>query len=502
MVLIVNGNDYAYELEKLTSSFYKEEAVKVIINGAMKDGTEPSSEMLSELPSVEIKTESNLDFTKITAIFKGADLTEIVETEEGSFIPCSLASSPDSLELHCAQLLFKVLCKATSTTPGFGLLTGIRPSKLLIRLMEEKGENEGVDYFKNCFFVSDKKTRLTLDVARAEESIMKSSTPDSFSLYISIPFCPSRCSYCSFVSSAVDTVTAKKAFGPYFENLLKEVEYTGELAKKAGIKMRSAYVGGGTPSTLSAEQIEKLLKTIRDSFDMSSCEEFTFEAGRPDTITRDKLEACFNASVDRISINPQTMSDEVLKLVGRKHTAQLCVDAYNMAREVGFKNINMDLIAGLPGDTLEGFKDSLMKVIALGPESITVHALAYKRSSDLDYSSGLFSESRNISAMVDFANDALYDASYIPYYMYRQAKSVGNLENVGWCKPGFESKYNIFMMEECHTILACGAGAVTKLKQPNGSNITRIFNFKYPFEYNDKFEEQINRKKAVLDFYG
>lgn len=502
MVLIVNGNDYAYELEKLTSCFFQEEAVKVIIDGKLKDGEEPAPEILNDLPSVEVTTETIGEFTKVSAAYTSESGNIISESEDNRLIPCSLANSEDSIELHCAQLLYKVLCKATGITPGWGILTGIRPSKLLIRLMEEKGKEEGIEYFKNSFYVTEKKTKLALDVAKTEESIIGTSTPDAFSLYISIPFCPSRCSYCSFVSSAVDTPTAKKAFVPYFENLLKEIKYTGEIAKQSGIKMFSAYVGGGTPSTLSAEQIERLLLTVRDSFDMSFCKEFTFEAGRPDTITKDKLRACRDGAVDRISINPQTMSNEVLKLVGRRHTAELCVDAFNTATDIGFDNINMDLIAGLPGDTLDGFKDSVNKVIALGPSNITVHALAYKRSSDLDYSSGLFSFARDISSMVDYANDALYSAGYIPYYMYRQAKSVGNLENVGWCKPGYESKYNIFMMEECHTILACGAGAVTKLKEPNGSNITRIFNFKYPFEYNDKFEEQISRKKAVLDFYG
>ncbi len=502
MVLIVDGNDYAYELEKLTSCFYQEEAVKVIIDGKMKDGTEPSSDILNELPSISASKRICDKETLLDVTFRDKDSKEIKKTEKGNFVSCSLASSKDSIELHLAQLLYKVLCEATGIVPGFGILTGIRPSKLLIRLMEEKGIDAGVEYFKDAFFVSDKKTKLTLDVANAEKNIMSTSTPDAFSLYISIPFCPSRCSYCSFVSSAVDTPTAKKAFVPYFENLLKEIEYTGKIAKESKIRMLSAYVGGGTPSTLSADQIERLLKTVHDSFDMSFCTEFTFEAGRPDTITGEKLKACKSGGVDRISINPQTMSDEVLKNVGRNHTSKLCIEAFKSAKEIGFDNINMDLIAGLPGDTLEGFKDSVDKVIALGPSSITVHALAYKRSSDLEFDSGLFSVARDISSMVDYANDALYFAGYIPYYMYRQAKSVGNLENVGWCKPGYESKYNIYMMEECHTILACGAGAVTKLKEPNGSNISRIFNFKYPFEYNDKFSEQISRKKAVLDYYG
>ena len=493
MVLSLKNCEYAYELEKLTACFFPSEHVTVVIDGKYKDGREAPTDFSEDI--IFLQCASFDDKTRISVKFKDAELFEC-----GNFDCCSLSESCDSLELHCAQLLYKVLCKATGLDLGWGILTGIRPSKLLIRLIEEKGEEKAVEYFKNAFLVSESKTRLALSVAYAEKAIMMSSDVDDFSLYISIPFCPSRCSYCSFVSSAVNTSSALKIVEPYFENLIEEIKFTAEIVKQCNIKMKSAYVGGGTPSTLSAEQIKILLRTIRENFDMSNCSEFTFEAGRPDTITKAKLEACLCYGVDRISINPQTMSDDVLKGVGRHHTAKDCIDIYNLAKDVGFTNINMDLIAGLPGDTYEGFCDSLQKVIALKPSSITVHALAFKRSSDLSYEDGHFEHTKTARAMIDFANDELYKAGFMPYYMYRQAKSVGNLENVGWCKEGFESKYNIFMMEECHTILSCGAGAVTKLV--NGKEISRIFNFKYPFEYNDRFEELIERKKAVLDFYG
>lgn len=492
MVLNLIGQDFAYELEKLSASFFPEEHIYVSINGKTKDGSEAL--IKDDKHSITVTTSD----TKVTVTYND----EIEMEDTGNFNNMSLAESSDSLELHAARLLYKVLCKVTGLDLGWGILTGIRPSKLLIRLMDEKGTEEGIDYFKNCFLVSDKKTTLARNVASAEKDIMSTSKPNSFSLYISIPFCPSRCSYCSFVSSAVNKDSAKKIIEPYFENLLEEIKYTAELANKSGILMLSAYVGGGTPSTLSAEQIDRLLRTVRENFDMSSLSEFTFEAGRPDTITEEKLKACIDGGVDRISINPQTMSDEVLSAVGRNHSSSDVINIYKLARSLGFKNINMDLIAGLPLDTYEGFTSSLNKVISLDPECITVHSLAYKRSSDLSYEDGLFSATRNTSKMIDYANDTLYENGYFPYYMYRQAKSVGNLENVGWCRPGFESKYNIYMMEECHTILSCGAGAVTKLRDPYGTAIERIFNFKYPFEYNDRFSEQITRKKAVLDFYG
>ncbi|MBR6479425.1 MAG: coproporphyrinogen dehydrogenase HemZ [Clostridia bacterium] len=486
MVLAVNVSEYSYELEKLTCSFFPEEHVDVLINGLKKDGSKPREDILSSSTAVSVNVSS--DSTVVEYCQDGKTVLEMTET--------------GTSELHAARLLYKVLSKVLDRELGWGILTGIRPSKLLIHLMEENGREEGTEAFKTQYLVSDKKTSLALSVADAEERIIKTSKPNSFSLYISIPFCPSRCSYCSFVSSAVNTETVRKEFEPYFENLLKEIEYTAETAKSCGLELLSVYVGGGTPSTLSAEQIRRLLKTVNHGFDMSACTEFTFEAGRPDTITTDKLAACLEGGVDRISINPQTMSDDVLAAVGRAHTASDVIKVFDDARRLGFKNINMDLIAGLPTDTFEGFKHSLSELIKLSPESITVHTLAYKRSSDLDYRDGLFSATRNVSLMVDFANDTLYANGYIPYYMYRQAKSVGNLENVGWCKPGFESRYNIFMMEECHTILACGAGAVTKLKEPGGMQISRIFNFKYPFEYNSNFAEQINRKKAISEFYG
>ena len=495
MVLNIVGRDYAYELEKLSSAFFPEEHIYVIINGKLKDGSEPDSEVIDNDKTFITVDSSDINCISVTS-------GDISLSDSGQFNLESLASSKDSLELHCAELLYKLLCKITGLDLGWGILTGIRPSKLLIRLMNEKGREEGIEYFRDAFLVSEKKTELALSVADAEREIMESSTDDAFSLYVSIPFCPTRCSYCSFVSSAVSKTSAKKIIEPYFDNLIREIEYTADIADKTNLKMLSAYIGGGTPSTLSSEQITVLLDTINSRFDMSRCSEFTFEAGRPDTITRDKLEAILRGGVDRISINPQTMSDEVLSAVGRMHTAADVIDIYDTARNVGFTNINMDLIAGLPGDTLEGFCNSLDRVIELGPECITIHALAYKRSSDLSYEDGLFSATRNTSHMIDYANETLYKYGYKPYYMYRQAKSVGNLENVGWCKDGYLSKYNIYMMEECHTILSCGAGAVTKLRDPKSGNIDRIFNFKYPYEYNDRFIEQIERKKAVLDFYG
>lgn len=508
MVLNVINNPFHYELQKLTGAFFPSEPVCVHTEPPFSEceGTTVSVSVLPASDSDNTLSEKVLIKVEYFNPETGKRLQKSEEhirfEGEKDYLSVSLADDEKSLELVAAQMLYSLLSEALSTKLSWGILTGIRPSKLLIRLMNEKGREKGIEYFKNCFYVSDKKTKLALSVADAEEKIIKTSSPDSFSLYISIPFCPTRCSYCSFVSSSVNKNSAKQIIPDYFENLLKEIEYTGELVNKLGITMLSAYVGGGTPSILSAEQISRLLKTVNSCFDMSKCREFTFEAGRPDTITYEKLIAARENGIDRISINPQTMNDEILRSVGRNHSAQDVVTAFAAARESGFKNINMDLIAGLPGDTARGFADTLDRVMSLDPESITVHTLAYKRSSDLDYRNGLFSDGRETVKMVDLSLDTLVKSGYIPYYMYRQAKSVGNLENVGYAKPGCESFYNIYMMEECHSIMACGAGAVTKVKNRTDNNISRIYNFKYPYEYNDRFDEQINRKKAVSDYYG
>ena len=266
--------------------------------------------------------------------------------------------------------------------------------------------------------------------------------------------------------------------------------------------METVYFGGGTPTTLSAEQLQELIGTVRGSFDLSTVREFTVEAGRPDTITREKLLALRECGVDRISINPQTMNDEVLERIGRRHSAKQTEEAFWLARECGFGNINMDTIAGLPGESAESFRRTMQILTDWNPESITVHTLALKRSSNFNQNE----DPRQLDGaaaeeMVEYSQKILPQKGYAPYYLYRQSRMLANLENVGWSKPGFENLYNVFIMEETHTILACGAGAVTKYRQPGGERIERIFNFKYPYEYNTRFAEILQRKKGVKEFY-
>lgn len=405
-------------------------------------------------------------------------------------------------ELVSAQLLYKLLCDFTGLTQPWGILTGVRPVKLLRRLAEESSEEQAVKKFEKDFFVSNEKIALSRETEHNERKILELSKPESFSLYVGIPFCPSRCSYCSFVMASIER--AEKLIEPYTKLLCEEIKRTAEIANKLGLRLETVYFGGGTPTTLSAEQLDTVLGTVNNSFDMSTCREFTVEAGRPDTIDIAKLFALKENKVDRISINPQTVNNEVLKTIGRKHTAQQFFDAFELARKCGFDNINTDLIAGLPTDTTESFKNSLDSIVRLNAECITVHTLCMKRASRLT-TEGVtldLQQARDAREMLAYTQNVLGQNEYIPYYMYRQSRMVGNLENVGWSKRGFESLYNVYVMDETHTILACGSGGVTKLKRNNPDYLERIFNFKYPYEYIDRFDELIQRKSGIMQFYG
>jgi len=404
-------------------------------------------------------------------------------------------------ELFLALSVYDCFTAATGYFPDWGILTGIRPAKLLSRLKKELGDSNASNYFSKYLKVKQNKLALCNETLKGEGEITALSKPNSFSLYISIPFCPTRCSYCSFVSHSVES--AKKLIPEYLDLLCKELCITAKIAKENNLILETIYIGGGTPTTLSAEEISLLMDTVNSNFDLSNLREYTVEAGRPDTITKEKLLSIKKGGATRISINPQTMNNQVLKIIGRNHTAEQTVNAFNLARECGFDNINTDLIAGLPTDTFESFYNTINQVLKLNPESVTVHSLSMKRSSKLTKLGDIpeIEMGKTASAMVDFALETLKQNNIFPYYMYRQSKTVGNLENVGYAKKGFECLYNVFIMDETHTILSGGASAVTKLREPNGDYIERIFNYKYPFEYINNFDEMINRKTRINDFY-
>lgn len=478
MNLYVKNHNFHFELENLTRLFFSNEKITVI-----RDFSEPQPPYIYTEVSDKITISVNIgSFNKSeTAVKKLTD---------------------DDNELVSAQLLYKLLCDFTGLTQPWGILTGVRPVKLLRRLAEESNEEQAVKKFEKDFFVSNEKIALSRETEHNERKILELSKPESFSLYVGIPFCPSRCSYCSFVMASIER--AEKLIEPYTKLLCEEIKRTAEIANKLGLRLETVYFGGGTPTTLSAEQLDTVLGTVNNSFDMSTCREFTVEAGRPDTIDIAKLFALKENKVDRISINPQTVNDEVLKTIGRKHTAQQFFDAFELARKCGFDNINTDLIAGLPTDTPESFKNSLDSIVRLNAECITVHTLCMKRASRLT-TEGVtldLQQARDAREMLAYTQNILGQNEYIPYYMYRQSRMVGNLENVGWSKRGFESLYNVYVMDETHTILACGSGGVTKLKRNNPDYLERIFNFKYPYEYIDRFDELIQRKSGIMQFYG
>lgn len=478
MNLYVKNHNFHFELENLTRLFFPNEKITVI-----RDFSEPQPPYIYTEVSDKITISVNIgSFNKSeTAVKKLTD---------------------DDNELVSAQLLYKLLCDFTGLTQPWGILTGVRPVKLLRRLAEESNEEQAVNRFEKDFFVSNEKIALSRETEHNERKILELSKPESFSLYVGIPFCPSRCSYCSFVMASIER--AEKLIEPYTKLLCEEIKRTAVIANKLGLRLETVYFGGGTPTTLSAKQLDTVLRTVNKSFDMSTCREFTVEAGRPDTIDSAKLFALKENKVDRISINPQTTNDEVLKTIGRKHTAQRFFDAFELARKCGFDNINTDLIAGLPTDTPESFKNSLDSIVRLNAECITVHTLCMKRASRLT-TEGVtldLQQARDAREMLAYTQNILGQNEYIPYYMYRQSRMVGNLENVGWSKKGFESLYNVYVMDETHTILACGSGGVTKLKRNNPDYLERIFNFKYPYEYIDRFDELIQRKSGIMQFYG
>lgn len=478
MNLYVKNHNFHFELENLTRLFFPNEKITVI-----RDFSEPQPPYIYTEVSDKITISVNIgSFNKSETAVK-----KLVDNDN---------------ELVSAQLLYKLLCDFTGLTQPWGILTGVRPVKLLRRLAEESSEEQAVKKFEKDFFVSNEKIALSRETEHNERKILELSKPESFSLYVGIPFCPSRCSYCSFVMASIER--AEKLIEPYTKLLCEEIKRTAEIANKLGLRLETVYFGGGTPTTLSAEQLDTVLGTVNNSFDMSTCREFTVEAGRPDTIDIAKLFALKENKVDRISINPQTVNNEVLKTIGRKHTAQQFFDAFELARKCGFDNINTDLIAGLSTDTTESFKNSLDSIVRLNAECITVHTLCMKRASRLT-TEGVtldLQQARDAREMLAYTQNVLGQNEYIPYYMYRQSRMVGNLENVGWSKRGFESLYNVYVMDETHTILACGSGGVTKLKRNNPDYLERIFNFKYPYEYIDRFDELIQRKSGIMQFYG
>ena len=380
--------------------------------------------------------------------------------------------------------------------PAWGAMAGVRPTKLSTKHLLEGGTAESADkLLKDVYFVTPQRRKLAIDCSLSTVDAVKKTNPNDLSLYIGIPFCPTRCSYCSFVSRTVGKRT--ELIEPYLNALYKELSHAGKLLANSGKTIRTIYIGGGTPTTLTGEQMARLLDAIADSFDLSRCMEFTVEGGRPDTLTAEKLRMIREHGADRMSINPQTMEDAVLKACGRPHTAKDILNRYQEAVDAGFSAINMDLIAGLPKDSYEGFCRSLDTVAALNPANITVHTLALKKGADLFENPRDLPDFAEVSRMVDYANALLPKLGYKPYYLYRQKYMSGSFENVGWSRDGLDCLYNIYMMEESHTILSLGGGGMNKITFPDGS-IQRFHNPKVPEQYIAQIDSVLSQKEELF----
>lgn len=486
MVIYIDNHNFHYEIENLCRLFFQNDKFQVVKD--KKTGEE-------EFIYTNVSVKNNVAVIKASAKIDG--IMQEKFTEVSLYAP----DFDKECERQLAIILFEILTDIVKIRPPWGIITGVRPVKLMRKLVKEKGLSETISYFKKVFLVSDSKANLCCETMFNEQRILDLSKTNSFSLYVSIPFCPTRCTYCSFVSQSIEK--ASNLIQDYVNLLCKEIEYTAKIADDLKLNLETVYIGGGTPTILLPHQMSKLLSTVNKNFDMAKCREFTVEAGRPDTITDEILDVLKSFGVNRISINPQTLNNNILESIGRKHSSEQTINAFNLARKYMFNNINMDLIAGLPNELPESFAKSIKTICNMAPESVTVHTLSMKKASYLTEKGNKFynEDSVRVADMLEFASSALKTNNYKPYYLYRQSRMVGNHENVGWAKQGSEGLYNVYIMDETHTILSCGAGAVTKMKQPNGDYLERVFNYKFPYEYISLFDEMIKRKGQVREFY-
>ena len=380
--------------------------------------------------------------------------------------------------------------------PPWGALSGVRPTKITTKHLLEGGTPKSADkLLRVTYYVTEERRELALDCSASTVRAAALLKPEDVSLYVGIPFCPTRCIYCSFVSRTIGR--RSDLIEPYLQALLKEIEVTGRLLANSGRKVRTIYIGGGTPTSLSTAQMTRLLDAIRASFDLSELLEFTVEGGRPDTLDQEKLTAIRQHGADRMSINPQTMEDGVLAACRRPHTGADVLESFRQAQQAGFDVINMDLIAGLPTDTFEGFCRSLDTAISLDPANITVHTLALKKGADLFEERFGLPTAEMVAEMVEYANATLRAAGYKPYYLYRQKYMSGSFENVGWSRDGLDSLYNIYMMEEVHTILSLGGGGMNKVNLPDG-RLERFHNPKFPEQYIEMIDDVCRQKEEMF----
>ena len=487
MKLIFHGHDERYAVEQSLLAFFPEER-PIYDPDAAEDSC--SVVKLSVAPAYTTAT---------TAITWGG---KTVRGLSRVAIPAGL--DPYEAERRRQKAIklsfFKAARAITGVTPSWGALTGIRPGKLAERFLLEGNSSRQVDrILERTYFVSPERRRLAIETAQAGLRAKADLRPEEISLYVGIPFCPTRCAYCSFVSQSVER--SLPMIEPYLDVLCQEITDAARMVQETGLHIKSFYMGGGTPTTLSAGQMDRLLTHLNRSFDLSGCVEYCIEAGRPDTITRDKLQVLLDHGADRISVNPQSLDDRVLSAIGRRHTARDIEDAMTLATSMGFPHVNMDLIAGLPEDTPEGFRRTLDTCLTYGADNITVHTLALKKGSRILLEGLSIPSAAAVAEMLDYANPTLRSHGFAPYYLYRQKYMSGSFENVGWCIPGAEGLYNIYIMEELHSILSLGAGGSTKMVDPVGNRISRVFHAKYPNEYITRPDKLRENLEAFRQFH-
>lgn len=484
MTVILQNDNYKYEIEAVIKLFFPAEhfAFEYEKNDASGD-----------ICALRLKVGKKFTYA-FAAVRIGENIkrlcTKVDNTEEEYINKCETA---------LCRCLYICLQNLTGKKCSWGMLTGVRPAKL-VRMLCDKGmtKNEVFEHLQTQYFVSFDKIKLAYDIYELQRKCVDFISKRKFSLYVSIPFCPTRCSYCSFISHSLES--SRKLIDEYCVCLKREIEIIGDYARKFGLVPETVYFGGGTPTTLEAAALSELFKAVEDNFDLSQLREYTVEAGRPDTITEEKLRVIKSYGISRISVNPQTTNDEVLKAIGRGHDANCFFESFNLARKIGFDCINTDLIAGLPKDSAVSFEKTLCDILKLCPENITVHSLTLKKSAQM-YSGGALGLSQEVGIMTDIAKDMLTQSGYLPYYIYRQKNTSQNLENVGYSVSGKECLYNIYIMDDTRTILGAGCGASSKLVRSE-FDMKRFFNFKYPFEYIRDFDKMNEKKQAITQFFS
>lgn len=476
-----NKRDFEYDIYSLVKAFYSKEDVVTYIDG---DGKIPVDN----------------DVT-VNVIYEPKYVLIEVYTNNNKISGQEKINLEDRVKAKniLKHLLYGLLSKITGSKLPWGTLTGIRPTKIPVALLESgKTEDEVRSYMKDTYLSSDSKIDLSIEIAKREIEVLKDiDYKNGYSIYIGIPFCPTTCLYCSFTSYPISKW--EKRVDEYLDALCKEIDFTAKAFKDK--TLNTVYIGGGTPTTLTAEQLERLLTKLETALDYSNLKELTVEAGRPDSVSLEKFQVLKKHNVTRISINPQTMNQRTLDLIGRKHTVEQIHSAYSMAREAGFDNINMDLIVGLPEEDIEAVRRTMEEIVKLNPDSVTVHSLAIKRAARLNIFKELYEELSiiNNSEIIELTAQYVKKIDEKPYYLYRQKNMAGNLENVGYAKIGKEGIYNILIMEEKQTIIAMGAGASTKMVFSDGFRIERIENVKDVDNYIERIDEMIQRKRSFMD---